>query len=130
MGACHRQFCARPGFKSRLNQYFACDAMSCFDLVAGWACDRLYCTTHSGPDVSSHMGVSGRTILCTCQRLFVCNHIAFDRLHIPNTFPPRFSCNIKKQKQSRKSYFSKNKTKTAKKQHQLLHPPITRLLMI
>ena len=20
MGACHRQFCARPGFKSRLNQ--------------------------------------------------------------------------------------------------------------
>jgi len=27
-----------------------------------------YCTTHSGPDVSSHMGVSGRAILCTCQR--------------------------------------------------------------
>jgi len=64
--------------------------------------------------------------------LFVCNHIAFGRWrpwHIPYIIPPRFFRNIKKQKQSRESSSPLTK-ETAKKQHQLLHPPITRLLVI
>jgi len=39
--------------------------------------------------------------------LFVCNHIAFGRLwpwHIYNIFPPCFSCNKMKQKQSCKPH--------------------------
>jgi len=65
--------------------------------------------------------------------LFVCNHIAFGcwrPWHIQYTFPHRFFRNVKKQKQSRKSSSPKNKRNRQKKQHQLLHPPITRLLVI
>ena len=49
--------------------------------------------------------------------------------HIPNTVPLRFSCNIKKQKQSHRSYFSKT-NESRQKTTSTFTPPITQLLMI